>query len=139
MQVGTIRYFKNSQLFRKWLAKKHAKKDSVWLLFYKKHAGKPTMTYQDALDEALCYGWIDGILKSLGREKYIIRFTPRRPNGIWSKHNLGHVRRLLRQRKMRAAGKAVLPKPLLRKLMSDAEIKTSKWRILTKQYGVRMY
>ncbi|MFH1236685.1 MAG: hypothetical protein V1685_07210 [Parcubacteria group bacterium] len=139
MQVGKIHYFKNPQLFRKWLVKNHATQSSVWLLFYKKHTNKPTMTYQQALDEALCYGWIDGILKSLGNEKHVIRFTPRRPNGIWSKYNLGHVRRLLRQSKMRAAGKKVLPKALLQRLINNEEIKMSKKRALTKKYGVRMY
>ncbi len=139
MQVGKIFYFKNAQLFRKWLAKNHSQQDSAWLLFYKKHANKPTMTYQEALDEALCYGWVDGILKSLGDTKHIIRFSPRRQNSLWSKHNLGHIKRLIWQKKMCAAGKAVLPKPLLRQLMSNTEIKTSKKRTLVKKYGVRIY
>lgn len=139
MHFGKPLYFKHPRVFRAWLAKNYEKKDFVWLLFYKRHANKPTMTYQEALDEALCYGWIDGILKSLGSEKHMIRFTPRRPKSLWSKHNLEHVRRLLRERRMRAAGKAVLPITLLQRLIDNKTIRTSKKRELTKKYGVRMY
>ena len=71
---------------------------------YKKNSGKQSITYDQALDEALCYGWIDGIAKRYDEESYIQRFTPRRPKGNWSKINTGHVVRLIRSGRMKPAG-----------------------------------
>ena len=76
MKVGQITYFKNREQFRKWLKQNHDKKEYLWLLFYKKYTKKPSLTLDEAVEEALCYGWIDGILKSMGKEKHVIRFSP---------------------------------------------------------------
>lgn len=86
--------FKNSKLWRQFLDKNGTSIDGVWLRIYKKHSGIETVTYAEALDQALCYGWIDGQKKSLDELSYIQKFTPRRQRSIWSKQNIGHIERL---------------------------------------------
>ncbi|RFS21841.1 bacteriocin-protection protein, YdeI/OmpD-associated family [Chitinophaga silvatica] len=88
----------------KWLAKNHAKSDGVWLRIYKKDSGVETIYYPEALDEALCYGWIDGIKKSYDTESFLQRFTPRRTKSIWSQMNTKHIDRLTAAGKMKPAG-----------------------------------
>src|SRR5512134_5387 len=83
--------------WRAWLAENHATAPEMWLVFYKKHVGKPGLTYLEALEEALCFGWIDGILKRIDDEKHLIRFSPRRRNSIWSELNKRRVRTLIRE------------------------------------------
>jgi uncharacterized protein YdeI (YjbR/CyaY-like superfamily) len=73
--------------WRAWLAKNHAKVQEVWLVFYKPHTGKKTFTYHDALDEALCYGWIDSKIRRLDEDRYALRFVPRKPDSKWSDVN----------------------------------------------------
>lgn len=90
--------------WRDWLAKNHANRDEVWLVFYKKHTGKPTLSYNDAVEEALCFGWIDGIRKRVDDERYMHRFTPRKPGSNWSETNKQRVRRLLEQGLITPAG-----------------------------------
>lgn len=71
--------FKTQKVWRSWLTKNHAKSNGLWIKIYKKHTGIPTVTYPEALDEALCFGWIDGQVKSIDDKTYVQRFTPRRP------------------------------------------------------------
>jgi uncharacterized protein YdeI (YjbR/CyaY-like superfamily) len=87
-------YFKNGAEFRKWLKKHHSLKTELWVGFHKKETGKPSMTWQESVGQALCFGWIDGIRKSLDTERYTIRFTPRKPKSIWSAVNLKRVAEL---------------------------------------------
>ena len=98
------RFFKSQVDFRKWLEKNHAKETELLVGFYKKDSGKPSITYPEALDEALCFGWIDGVRRSLGDEGYTIRFTPRKPKSIWSNVNVRHVERLKKEGRMAPAG-----------------------------------
>ena len=98
------RFFKSQADFRKWLEKNHAKETELLVGFYKKDSGKPSITYPEALDEALCFGWIDGVRRSLGDEGYTIRFTPRKPKSIWSNVNVRHVERLKKEGRMAPAG-----------------------------------
>ena len=70
--------------WRAWLEKNHASEDEVWLAYYKKHTGKPTVSYLDSVKAALCFGWIDGLKKRIDDERYMHRFTPRRANSRWS-------------------------------------------------------
>ena len=77
-----------SERWRQWLAKNHATESEVWLIFHKQHTGKPSVAYTDALDEALCYGWIDSLIKRIDDDKYARKFTPRRPDSVWSTVNL---------------------------------------------------
>ena len=87
-----------------WLAKNHDKSAGLWLKIAKKASGIPTVTYAEALDVALCYGWIDGQKGSFDDQYFLQRFTPRRPKSIWSKINVGHVERLIASGEMKPAG-----------------------------------
>jgi len=90
--------------WRTWLDKNHERIEGIWVRFFKKDSGVVSIKYADALDEALCYGWIDGQLKSLDAKSYIQKFTPRRARSLWSKRNVEHVARLTREGLMHAAG-----------------------------------
>jgi len=100
MNLGKTLYVTNRKQWRSWLAKNHAKKREIWLVYYRKSSGKPRIPYNDAVEEALCYGWIDSILKGIDEEKFAQRFTPRRPNSKFSEMNKGRIIRLLGQNKM---------------------------------------
>ena len=80
--------FASPKEWSRWLAGNHAESNGVWLRFFKKDSGEDTVTYAEALEEALCYGWIDGQLKKYDDKSYIQKFTPRRPKSIWSKRNI---------------------------------------------------
>jgi uncharacterized protein YdeI (YjbR/CyaY-like superfamily) len=90
--------------WRRWLAKNFARCSEIWLVFYKKAVGKPSVSYDHAVEEALCFGWIDGMKKKLDEECYAFRFTPRKPKSPWSKSNLQRVGRLIAEGKMMPAG-----------------------------------
>jgi len=100
------RFFATPEKFRAWLAKYHAKADELHVGFYKKDSGKPSIDWPQSVDEALCFGWIDGIRRSLGEESYTIRFTPRRPGSIWSTVNIRRVTELTKLGRMQPAGVA---------------------------------
>ena len=100
------RYFATPEKFRAWLAKNHAKSPELLVGFHKKATGKPSIDWPQSVDEALCFGWIDGVRKSLGDESYTIRFTPRRPGSIWSSINIRRVAVLKRAARMQPAGLA---------------------------------
>ena len=97
-------FFPTPAAWRRWLAAHHATRDELWVGFHKKDTGLPSITWPESVDEALCYGWIDGIRRSLGASSYVIRFTPRRAGSNWSAVNLRRVPELKRARRMRAAG-----------------------------------
>jgi uncharacterized protein YdeI (YjbR/CyaY-like superfamily) len=92
--------------WRTWLAENHAAAKEIWLVFYKKHTGRPGLTYVEAVEEALCFGWIDGILKRIDDEKHTVRFSPRRRNSIWSEQNKTRVGRLIQEGRMTETGLA---------------------------------
>ena len=96
--------FKTPTEWRKWLTKHHAKPEGIWLRFFKKASGAKSITYAEALDEALCFGWIDGQLKKYDSESWVQKFTPRRSKSVWSKRNREHVARLIKEKRMTAAG-----------------------------------
>ena len=100
----TPRFFKTPAAFRKWLAANHAKSKELWVGFYKKSSGKPSITWPESVDQALCFGWIDGVRKSLDGESYVIRFSPRKPNSIWSAVNIRNVERLIKEQRMQPPG-----------------------------------
>ena len=93
--------------FRRWLEVNHARADELWVGFHKKGSGTPSITWPEAVEEALCFGWIDGVRKSVDAARYTIRFTPRRRGSIWSAINLANVRRLIEAGRMRPAGMKV--------------------------------
>lgn len=92
--------------FRAWLRKHHRTESALVLRIATKHAAATGITYAAALDEALCFGWIDGIRRALDADSYSVRFTPRKPRSIWSRVNVAHVERLIRQKRMTRAGLA---------------------------------
>ena len=100
------KFFSTPEKFREWLAKNHDREDELLIGFYKKDSGKKSITYAEALDEALCYGWIDGVRKSFDETSYTIRFTPRKPKSIWSLVNVRHVERLMKAGRMAEPGHA---------------------------------
>jgi uncharacterized protein YdeI (YjbR/CyaY-like superfamily) len=96
--------FKTAEIFETWLETNHDISTAIWLKIYKKDSGEQTITYAQALDEALCFGWIDGQRKSFDEKAFLQKFCPRRPKSIWSKINIGHVERLIVAQRMRPAG-----------------------------------
>jgi uncharacterized protein YdeI (YjbR/CyaY-like superfamily) len=96
--------FESAKAWDAWIAKNHSGSDGVWLQIFKKDSGKRTVTYDEALDSALCYGWIDGQKKSYNKESFLQKFTPRRPKSVWSKRNQDHVARLIKSKRMKPAG-----------------------------------
>lgn len=99
-----VLYFYNPNDLRIWLEKNHNQKDVQWIGYYKVATGKPSITWEESVREALCFGWIDGLRKSIDDESYKIRFTPRRPNNHWSAKNLQMVEELIEQEKMKKPG-----------------------------------
>jgi uncharacterized protein YdeI (YjbR/CyaY-like superfamily) len=99
------RFFATPARFRAWLETNHARQDELLVGFYKKGSGRPSINWSEAVDEALCFGWIDGVRKSLGEDAYTVRFTPRRPRSNWSLVNVARVAELERLGKMAEAGR----------------------------------
>jgi len=99
-------FFRTPGHFRRWLEKNHASATELWVGFYKKDSGKASITYKEALDEALCFGWIDGVRKRLDVDAYVQRFTPRTPKSYWSAINIGRATELNQAGRMHEAGLA---------------------------------
>lgn len=97
-------YFENRETFREWLAQNHAVSPGIWVGFYKKHTGKQGLSQQDAVEEALCFGWIDSQVNRVDDERYIQRFTPRNIKSVWSKINRDRAERLIAEGRMTEAG-----------------------------------
>jgi len=101
-------FFKTQKDFRDWLTKNHDKETEIWVGMWKKASGKTGLNYDQALEEALCFGWIDGLVNKYNEESYMQRFTPRRAKSIWSKVNVGHIERLTKEGKMMPSGIAAV-------------------------------
>lgn len=112
-----IRSFRSSSEFRKWLAANHRQSDGIWLRILKKESGEPSVTYAEALQEALCFGWIDGQKQRHDDSSWLQRFTRRRPKSGWSKINTQHAERLMRAGRMKPAGQTEI----------DAAKKDGRW------------
>jgi uncharacterized protein YdeI (YjbR/CyaY-like superfamily) len=100
-----IKSFGSLADFKRWLARNHDRETELWLKIYKKATGLPTVTYAEALDVCLCWGWIDGIRKGFDERSFLQRYTPRRPKSVWSQINKGHVARLTKAGLMTPHGK----------------------------------
>lgn len=103
--MDSIRFFKTPVEFRRWLKTNHAKETELWVGFYKVDSGKPSITWKESVDQALCFGWIDGVRKSIDGESYKIRFTPRKRKSNWSRVNIKRYSELLEQGLIEPAGK----------------------------------
>jgi len=102
----TPRYFRSPAEFRAWLEANHGRATEIWVGFYKKHTGKQGMSWSEAVDQALCFGWIDSVLHRVDEERHVQRFTPRRPNSVWSKVNVTKIKALSAAGLMHPAGMA---------------------------------
>jgi uncharacterized protein YdeI (YjbR/CyaY-like superfamily) len=140
MHVGKTLYVTNRKQWRSWLSKNHKREKEIWLIYYRKESGKPRISYNDAVEEALCYGWIDSIAKPHDKESWYQRFSPRKPKSVLSPMNRERVRRLMKARKMTRAGleaiqhqlkekihypvstKVILPKDILSALKAEPTV-----------------
>ena len=132
MQIGKTLYVKTREEWRSWLEKNHQKESEIWLISYRKFTKKTSVLYNDAVEEALCFGWIDSILKKIDLNSYAQRFSPRRANANWSPMNKERMRRLIKDKKMTPAGLAVfegnldkpfeIPTDILKELKKDKEV-----------------
>jgi uncharacterized protein YdeI (YjbR/CyaY-like superfamily) len=103
-------FFSDQSKLRKWFEQNHNKKEELLLGYYKKRSGNPSVTWEESVDEALCFGWIDGIRKSIDEISYTIRFTPRKINSVWSAKNVKRVEELINLKLMKAPGLEVYGK-----------------------------
>lgn len=110
MEIGETIYVTTREEFREWLEMNHKFKKEIWLIQYKKVTKKPSIPYADAVEEAICFGWIDGFEKGMDGDRYATRFTRRRPKSNWTGINIERARRMLEEGKMTEAGRAILPK-----------------------------
>jgi uncharacterized protein YdeI (YjbR/CyaY-like superfamily) len=110
MEIGETLYVTNRDGFRKWLIENHKVKKEIWLIQYKKATRKPSMNYVEAVEEAICFGWIDGLEKGMDAERYALRFSPRRPKSNWTETNKERARKIISEGRMTEAGLAALPK-----------------------------
>jgi len=100
VNISNLLYVVDRQEWREWLEKNHQSRKEIWLLYPKKHSGKPRIPYNDAVEEALCFGWIDSITKGIDQDKYAQRFTPRKPRSSYSQTNIERLRKLVDQDKV---------------------------------------
>jgi uncharacterized protein YdeI (YjbR/CyaY-like superfamily) len=98
--------FETEEDFWNWLSKNYQQSTSFWLRFYKKESKVPSIHYDEAVDVALCFGWIDGLANKYDEESYLVRYTPRRPKSVWSKINVAKVNKLIDQKRMQPSGLA---------------------------------
>ncbi len=110
MNIDKALSFKDSQEWRKWLAENHDSEQEVWLVHYKKKSDKASISLDDAVQEAICFGWIDSKLMSIDEEKFVLKYTPRKANSVWSKINKERAEKLIESGKMTDAGLAKIEK-----------------------------
>jgi len=104
MEITKTLYLTNRKDWRSWLAENYNKEKEIWLIYYKKASGKPRIPYNDAVEEALCYGWIDSTAKKIDEEKFAQRFSPRRPSSVLSEMNRQRIKKLILEKKMTKEG-----------------------------------
>src|SRR3989337_1836475 len=101
-----VLYFEDREQWRSWLAKKNGKENGVWLKFHKKASGKKGIALQESVEEAICFGWIDGKLRKIDEDSFIVRFTPRKTKSVWSKINRERAEKLIASGRMTSPGLA---------------------------------
>ncbi len=109
VDIGKKLHFSSREEWRAWLAEHHQDKQEIWLILYKSSSGKREFPLSQAVEEALCFGWIDSTLKPIDASSYALRFSPRRKKSYWADSNRARALRLLREGKMTPAGMALLP------------------------------
>ena len=106
--VGETLFAPDLEAWRGWLQRNHAAKDEIWLLLHKKHVDEASVTYEEAVEEALCWGWIDGRANRWDERSYAVRFSPRKPGSVWAESNVARVKRLTAQGRMQPPGLALV-------------------------------
>ena len=109
MNTGNKVYLTTRHGFRNWLEKHHQSEGEIWLILFKKASGKKTLTYAEAIEEAICFGWVDNQKKTIDNEKYAQRFSPRVQGSNWTKTNIDRARKMIADGKMTSAGFESLP------------------------------
>ena len=113
MEIPRTLYVTTREEWRAWLQKHHRAETEVWLIYYKKHSGRPRIPYDHAVEEALCFGWIDSIVKRMDDDTFAQKFTPRRDSAAWSALNRRRLRKLIREGRMTRAGLAMVDDAVL--------------------------
>jgi uncharacterized protein YdeI (YjbR/CyaY-like superfamily) len=126
MEITETLYVTDRQTWRKWLRTNHNRKKEIWLVYYKKHSKKSRIPYDDAVEEALCFGWIDSTVKRVDDETYVQKYTPRRSGSIWSDTNIRRAKKMIRQKKMTKAGLALYNETKSRKKQSTRVVIVTK-------------
>jgi uncharacterized protein YdeI (YjbR/CyaY-like superfamily) len=109
MEITKTLYVKNRKEWRQWLKKNYKTAKDIWLVYYRKESGKPRVLYNDAVEEALCFGWIDSTVKKIDEEKFAQRFSPRNRKSDYSQSNKERLKKLLKQKKVIASVRKTLP------------------------------
>ena len=122
MEITETLCITNRDDWRAWLKKNYKTKTEIWLIYFKKHTGKPRIPYDDTVEEALCFGWIDSTVKRLDDEKYVRKYTPRRKNSIWSQLNIKRAQKMVKLGRMTKAGLALFEEVEKKKIGSNAKI-----------------
>lgn len=104
MQLNNSLHFENRQQWREWLQENHDKEAELWLIFYKKHTGQESIPYEDSVEEALCFGWIDSIIKKIDEDKHARKFTPRKDTNKWSLVNKKRMLKVIKEGRMTEIG-----------------------------------
>ncbi len=119
-------YITDRAEWRKWLETNHKTEPVIWLIYYKKHTGQPSLSYNDAVEEALCWGWIDSLIRRIDEDRYMQKYTPRKPSSTWSKHNVRRVEKMIAEGKMQPDGRKLYDFAKVKELLPDMseEIKT---------------
>jgi uncharacterized protein YdeI (YjbR/CyaY-like superfamily) len=112
VEIGETLLVHTAAEFRRWLRRNHGTKKEIWLVQYKKATGKPSIRYLEAVEQAICFGWIDGFERSIDAERFATRFTPRRPRSHWTDTNRERARRMIAAGRMTEAGRRTLPQDL---------------------------
>ena len=131
MDVTETLYVHTAAAWRAWLKKHHATAKEIFLIYYKKHSGKPRISYNDAVDQAVCFGWIDSITKTIDDDRWAQRFTPRRKGSPLSEMNKARVRRMIREKQMTPAGLKALESSLSggTRIHRGKILETRKWTV----------
>lgn len=120
MDLGETLLVRNRDQWRRWLAKNHDKKKEIWVVFFKKTSGKTGMSYDESVEEALAYGWIDGQSKGIDEETWACRFTQRKAKSNWSESNIARIKKLMADGRMAEPGLAVIPADVLKTLKTPS-------------------
>jgi len=130
MKISKTYYAANRIEWRTWLKKNYKKEKEVWLIYFKRHTGKPRIAYNDAVEEALCFGWIDSNIQKIDEEKYAQKFTPRNTGSKWSRLNITRMKKLIAERKMTKAGLEKIDPELLKDKKQTISIPEKKGLII---------